>query len=395
MSDSTDPPSRPRAQGAGSRSRFHHIYYVLAAFDLLTVSLGLYLINRITTIYTDSVALNQVWADRLSDYSDLSQLAAAVNAPGNDVFDSRNVDDESKRLRDALVEFNVQAMAAREDLVNNVEDKKSQLLLGAFEAIDGAMDDMVAEANLIFSYFRNNEPERAGERMAEMDRDYAKVNATLAELGRRVRAIQRAHFDEQMAAAATLRRFEYLIAGLIVLMVTGVTLYGHKLAQRMKQTARQTERAQEELARHRDRLEELVQERTAQLEASHEQLRLAERLASIGTLAAGLGHDMNNVLFPVRCRLDALEAARLDERARAEVSGVRQSVEFLQQLSDGLRLLALWGGDLELLLRLAHPLRGRLFRGPSFARLRLAARPLRGLALRRLQPAQGEGDGGS
>src|ERR1043165_3870101 len=31
-------------------------------------------------------------------------------------------------------------------------------------------------------------------------------------------------------------------------------------------------------------------------------LRQSERMASIGALAAGLGHDMNNVLLPVRAR---------------------------------------------------------------------------------------------
>ena len=77
------------------------------------------------------------------------------------------------------------------------------------------------------------------------------------------------------------------------------------------------------------------------LYTSHAQLRLAERLASMGTLAAGLGHDMNNVLFPIRCQLDALEAEELAKEARDEVAALRKSVDYLQHLSDGLRLLAL------------------------------------------------------
>ncbi|MHC4126926.1 MAG: PAS domain-containing sensor histidine kinase [Planctomycetota bacterium] len=106
-------------------------------------------------------------------------------------------------------------------------------------------------------------------------------------------------------------------------------------------------RAEEELREYRAHLEELVAERTGELEASHEQLRLADRLASIGTLAAGLGHDMNNVLLPIRFRLDALNARDLPDEAQKHFAEVGKSVEYLQQLADGLHLLSLDPEDAE------------------------------------------------
>jgi PAS domain S-box-containing protein len=105
--------------------------------------------------------------------------------------------------------------------------------------------------------------------------------------------------------------------------------------------------AEDELERNHQQLEHLVKERTTQLEQSHEQLRQADRLASIGTLAAGLGHDMNNVLLPVRCRLDAMDLPRIPEDLREQFHAVRRSVNYLQQLSDGLHLLSLDPEDLE------------------------------------------------
>ncbi len=104
---------------------------------------------------------------------------------------------------------------------------------------------------------------------------------------------------------------------------------------------------EDELTKHRANLEEMVRRRTAELEASHNQLRQADRLASIGTLAAGLGHDMNNVLLPIRARLDALDAAELPPHANEQFQAVRRSVAYLQQLSDGLHLLALDPDDAE------------------------------------------------
>jgi PAS domain S-box-containing protein len=100
-------------------------------------------------------------------------------------------------------------------------------------------------------------------------------------------------------------------------------------------------RAERELAVYQEDLEAIVQERTRELETSHEQLRVTERLASMGTLAAGLGHDMNNVLLPIRCHLEALEAQELTEPTRRRVEEIRGSIQYLQQLADGLHLLAL------------------------------------------------------
>ena len=116
-------------------------------------------------------------------------------------------------------------------------------------------------------------------------------------------------------------------------------------------------RVEAELDRHRQQLEDLVRQRTVELEASYERLRLTDRLASIGTLAAGLGHDMGNLLLPVRMRLDALETAvggwadgnRSDaapgvangEQFLADIAAIRTACEYLNRLSKGLRLFAL------------------------------------------------------
>lgn len=99
--------------------------------------------------------------------------------------------------------------------------------------------------------------------------------------------------------------------------------------------------AERELARHRDHLQEILRERTAALEESHNKLRLSERLAGLGTLAAGLGHDMGNLLLPLRTRLESIEAQPVPEGVREDVAAIRKAAEYLQRLTHGLRLLAL------------------------------------------------------
>jgi PAS domain S-box-containing protein len=93
--------------------------------------------------------------------------------------------------------------------------------------------------------------------------------------------------------------------------------------------------------RERKRLQQLVTEQTRALASANLRLQLSDRLTSLGTLAAGLGHDMNNVLLPVRARLNALEHASISPAAMGHVRAVRRSVAYLQQLSDALHFLVL------------------------------------------------------
>jgi PAS domain S-box-containing protein len=111
-------------------------------------------------------------------------------------------------------------------------------------------------------------------------------------------------------------------------------------------------RAEIEVIRHREHLEQLVAERTAELEQSHQRLRLSERMAALGTLSAGLGHDMGNLLLPIRSRLDAMLHTLTKEREKDQrnklnnsllehLNAIRQCTDYLQSLTNGLRLLAL------------------------------------------------------
>lgn len=100
-------------------------------------------------------------------------------------------------------------------------------------------------------------------------------------------------------------------------------------------------RAQSEIAQHRDRLQELVEQRTSELAQSLQRLHSSERLAALGTLAAGLGHDLANLVLPIRARLESLAAAPLSPTMRADVVAIGQALDHLGHLSAGMRLMAL------------------------------------------------------
>lgn len=66
-----------------------------------------------------------------------------------------------------------------------------------------------------------------------------------------------------------------------------------------------------------------------------------ERMAALGTLSAGLGHDMSNVLMPMHVLLGELEQTALPPDSKPMLDALRRSVEHLRGLTSGLRSLSL------------------------------------------------------
>ena len=66
-------------------------------------------------------------------------------------------------------------------------------------------------------------------------------------------------------------------------------------------------KAEEELSLHRHHLEELVMQRTADLESTHLQLLHAEKLSATGKIAASMAHEFNNPIFGIRNILEKIK----------------------------------------------------------------------------------------
>jgi signal transduction histidine kinase/DNA-binding response OmpR family regulator len=79
-------------------------------------------------------------------------------------------------------------------------------------------------------------------------------------------------------------------------------------------------------------LEDMVAERTAALESTHQMLIQAEKLASVGRLAASIAHEINNPLLPISINLEhMLEDAR--ENIAITPGDIEKTQESVERIS--------------------------------------------------------------
>lgn len=114
-------------------------------------------------------------------------------------------------------------------------------------------------------------------------------------------------------------------------------------ASKVARDITERKRVEVQLARHAEQLERAVSEATQRLQEAHARQRTSERFAALGTLSSGLGHDIANLILPLRANLDSIQSMIRPEAmpaAEERLQSLRKSLDYLRSLAQSLRLLS-------------------------------------------------------
>ncbi len=226
--------------------KWRWIYFGLAILDVVAVGTSLIINHSLVSQYSEAVHVSEFWATRLEKIEDLQVLASEVNAPGNDVFDSKDTAKERGRFSVALEKFDQQYHEVLEDLKSHQKDYPLDKAISSYEAVQLKMNDMVKETKAIFSYFDTNQRHLAGSRMATMDQKYALLRQAVIDCSKEIRKIEIDYLHKQKNISENLRLFELIFAVFIMIMIVGIVSYGTVMSKFINKSFQEKMMAEEQ-----------------------------------------------------------------------------------------------------------------------------------------------------
>lgn len=124
-----------------------------------------------------------------------------LNGPGNDIFESKNIELEETRLKNYMENFKNESSGFRDLLDTYPELKIWNRINQKFSAIKNYGEVVYTGSLAIFKNFSKNNLAEASKNMAQMDRAYGEMRTTLKEIRYEFRNVDDEYGTEQVALA--------------------------------------------------------------------------------------------------------------------------------------------------------------------------------------------------
>ena len=289
---------RPRR----SRHSWHLLYYLLAAFNILTLTYSIYLNEQTYQAFNRSVENGQLWHARFESFNELFQLANDIKGPLDEVFRQGDANQARKDIAVATERFEEHFSSKLRDLREDAELIQAQALFDGVNDARAAIDEVNALAQTFFDDYGKVSMERSAQAKAMIDREMKLFYDAIAAVNLQIGTIQIRSFQQQLEMSEKMQKNQYVIVALLIVMLVLAVIYGRRITNRMDRDA-------------------------LKLDNAHQQVVETARQAGMAEIATGVLHNVGNVLNSVNVSATVVT----DNLKKSKVGSVSRLAGLLQE----------------------------------------------------------------